>query len=79
MRRCWPTREIFQSMDKSDADIVDRSWRPGWGRPAAAPRRPRRHMAPVSKEFDLSEPEGLVGELDRLGPDPIINPAAIPP
>jgi hypothetical protein len=36
-------------------------------------------MAPVSKEFDLSEPEGLVGELDRLGPDPINNPAAIPP
>jgi dTDP-4-dehydrorhamnose reductase len=33
-------------------------------------------MAPASAEFDLSKPEGLFGELDRLRPDLIINPAA---
>lgn len=33
-------------------------------------------MAPARAEFDLSKPEGLVAELDRLRPDLIINPAA---
>ena len=33
-------------------------------------------IAPASAEFDLSKPEGLAEELDRLRPDLIINPAA---